>query len=489
MILNNSVSNLSTNKNRMSALDSQLSTYKKISRPSDDPIIAIRALRLRSSLTEVSQYLEKNIPDATEWMSVSEGALVQVDDMFRDVLDYCTQGSTDSLGPSDRRTIINSLSQLKDAIFDQGNVDYAGRYVFTGYKTDSPLTFTTEEEASQKTYTITENINPDYIDKKTITSDKVDISNVGYISNADMPSSSTVRVYKLAYEKLDNTSEGEVAIKYNYDEDGNAANVVAVTTMNSTDADAYIVSDDEVRFLADTGEIVMGNNVYDDVKFAGDMTFEYDKTGFEKGEIKPEHYFTCIDKTGAEPIEYVKEMHGQDINYNVSYSQKIKVNTEASDALSYRIGSDIDALVNNISEIEAIEEKASKLKKMLQEDQYSDDASQKNLNSMLDGVNKELAIANNNIRELFDATITKFQDHQQKLDFAISDIGTRGVRLELTKNRLLEQQTNIKDLKSENEDIDLEETAIDYSSSNLIYNASLQSASKVVRQSLLDFLT
>ena len=41
-----------------------MTSQKKISRPSDDPVIAIRALRLRSSLSQINQYYEKNIPDA-----------------------------------------------------------------------------------------------------------------------------------------------------------------------------------------------------------------------------------------------------------------------------------------------------------------------------------------------------------------------------------------------------------------------------------------
>ena len=78
MMINNSLANIAVNKNQLSTLDTQMSTKKKINRPSEDPIIAIRALRLRSSLNEVTQYLEKNIPDANSWMKVIQGALEMV---------------------------------------------------------------------------------------------------------------------------------------------------------------------------------------------------------------------------------------------------------------------------------------------------------------------------------------------------------------------------------------------------------------------------
>ena len=50
------------------------------------------------------------------------------------------------------------------------------------------------------------------------------------------------------------------------------------------------------------------------------------------------------------------------------------------------------------------------------------------------------------------------------------------------------QNTNFTSLKSENEDIDLEEVVISYTSAQLVYNAALSAASKVVQQTLLDFI-
>lgn len=57
----NNLSNINTNKIYQDKLSTQMSTQKKINRPSDDPVVAIRALRLRSSVTEVTQYYTKNL--------------------------------------------------------------------------------------------------------------------------------------------------------------------------------------------------------------------------------------------------------------------------------------------------------------------------------------------------------------------------------------------------------------------------------------------
>ena len=101
MMVNSSISNIQGNKSQLNDLSTQLSTQKKINKPSDDPIIAIRALRLRSSLDEVTQYLGKNIPDASSWLSVTHDALDESNKIIQDLYNYCVQGSTDSYSEAD----------------------------------------------------------------------------------------------------------------------------------------------------------------------------------------------------------------------------------------------------------------------------------------------------------------------------------------------------------------------------------------------------
>ena len=49
----NNLSNINTNKVYQDKLSTQMSTQKKVSRPSDDPVVSIRALRLRLSLIHI----------------------------------------------------------------------------------------------------------------------------------------------------------------------------------------------------------------------------------------------------------------------------------------------------------------------------------------------------------------------------------------------------------------------------------------------------
>src|SRR5574344_540321 len=95
MMTNSTLMNISNNKRTLSRLDNQYSTGQKISRPSEDPVVAVRALKLRDSLNQLNQYYERNIPDAMSWMDVTEGALTNINSVLTRVYEQCNQGSND----------------------------------------------------------------------------------------------------------------------------------------------------------------------------------------------------------------------------------------------------------------------------------------------------------------------------------------------------------------------------------------------------------
>ena len=113
MMVNSTMANIQVNKKQVNTLETQLSTQKKINKPSEDPVIAIRALRLRSSLEQVTLYLNKNIPDADSWLKTTEGAVDEAVSVITDLYAYCEQGATDSYSPSERSTLAESLTMRK----------------------------------------------------------------------------------------------------------------------------------------------------------------------------------------------------------------------------------------------------------------------------------------------------------------------------------------------------------------------------------------
>ena len=135
-----------------------------------------------------------------------------------------------------------------------------------------------------------------------------------------------------------------------------------------------------------------------------------------------------------------------------------------------------------------IENQIKQVDNMLSESRYQDEDSQYKLNTIKEGLTKQKELAEEEMTNAFERGIKQTQNYQQQASLAKADVGNRMNRLNLTKSRLTEQKTNFTKLKSENEDIDLEEVVINYTAAELVYNASLTAASKVVQQTLLDFL-
>lgn len=121
---------------RVSRLQSQLSTGKQITRPSDDPYGTSRALALRGELEGLQQH-QRNVNDGTGWLNTCDTALGQVSDALQRVRELLVQGGNDAAGPGSRAAIADELDQIIDGIKQEGNVQYGGRYVFSGTATDT----------------------------------------------------------------------------------------------------------------------------------------------------------------------------------------------------------------------------------------------------------------------------------------------------------------------------------------------------------------
>lgn len=489
---NNMMSNINKNKFNMTKLENQYSTGKKIQRPSDDPIITVRALKLRTNLSELEQYTEKNIPDAKSWLDVTESALTTVNDILRQVNTYCVQGSTDTLTAKDRNSIVENLGQLKQQIYQEGNTNYAGRYVFTGYKTDSSLIF--NEDISNLSYDITENIAGDSIQSITKITGEYDLSDFDLTPTedfADAPKSNQVYRIQLAYDKLGTTAPEEIRF-FKKDSSGNVVEQTPfsnIVSISANDANAYIPDANTAHYIPETGEIILGSAVYEELRTAENMKVTYSKTGFANGSLKPEHYFDCVmtdsNKPEQGPIAYTKTK--QDIQYEVNYNQKLTVNTEGSAAFSHQVGRKIDDILSVVADVMKTEEKIAGVEKRL-EDKTLSQADIDRYTKLKEQLETELVLKKDAMQESFAVGITMSNKEQDRVNVAVADLGSRYVRLELTENRLSTQKVDFEDLLSLNEDVDVVDTVIKYNSAEALYNASLSAASKVVQKSLLDFL-
>lgn len=500
MMSNNSQININKNKELEDKLNTQMSTQKKITRPSDDPVIAIRALRLRGNLNEITQYYEKNIPDASAWLEVTESALKETKGVIDDMYEYSVQGSNGELTAEDRLKLLENLKELRNQIYSSGNADYAGRTVFTGYRTGEKLTFT---ESTTDLYRITEKFTKDDIEEVSYIKGKADIdltnSPLVGIPETDVQESTAQRI-RLSYDGIDNLN------CVNYTIGGVAQTPLNVVTVAKTDVNAYDVAGYNAAqtpattydaiFIAETGELILSDASAATLKTADGITMEYDKKEWEKGDLKPQHYFNC-DEYGTQdpaavpaptPIQHRDPTEGQIIEYDISFNQSLRVNTLASEVYTHDISRDVDELIAATEAVIAIEDKKKKLEAMKSETAYSDDANQAAIDETLTAVEKEYTFAKENMKNMFQHSITQSQGYLDTTNLAIANCGARGKRLELTESRMKEQQTSFSELASKNENVNVADVAIELASAELAYDAALMATGKIAQQTLLNYL-
>ncbi|WHY94164.1 flagellar hook-associated protein FlgL [Neobacillus cucumis] len=137
MLNQNMLFNLSQTNKAMQKYQDQASSGKKINKPSDDPVSAVRGMYYRSSLNEVDQY-KRNADDGASWMSTTDDALNEVNSVLQRVRELTVQGLNGTNDPSARTAITQEIDQLKEHLGEVANSQIAGKYIFAGTDIKNP---------------------------------------------------------------------------------------------------------------------------------------------------------------------------------------------------------------------------------------------------------------------------------------------------------------------------------------------------------------
>ncbi|MGF2685785.1 flagellar hook-associated protein FlgL [Marinobacter sp. DUT-3] len=114
----------------------QVSTGKRVNRPSDDPVAAARILKLNQELARVETY-QRNATLADNRLKQEESALESSIDVIQRVRELTVQAGNGSLSQNDRQSI---ASELKERLGQLANItntkDASGEYIFSGFQGD-----------------------------------------------------------------------------------------------------------------------------------------------------------------------------------------------------------------------------------------------------------------------------------------------------------------------------------------------------------------
>ncbi|SFD96894.1 flagellar hook-associated protein 3 FlgL [Lentibacillus persicus] len=136
MLSNNMLQNMSKSYSNMNTYMDQLSTGKKISRPSDDPFIAVKSMGYKKQTAEIEQY-KRNTNEMHVWMDNSDAALNEATQTLQKVRELAVQASNDALDEEGRKSIQQEAVHLKESLIDIANTKVNGKYLFNGTNIDS----------------------------------------------------------------------------------------------------------------------------------------------------------------------------------------------------------------------------------------------------------------------------------------------------------------------------------------------------------------
>jgi flagellar hook-associated protein 3 FlgL len=135
MLSTDAVRQLQANIQRLARSQEQVSTTRRLNRPSDDPAETRAAVKVRDSLAELDQFA-RNIDVADRTLSATDAALSAAGDIVQRARELAIQGANGSLSPTDRQSLGVEVDQLLNALLEQANAKSAGSYLFSGFRTD-----------------------------------------------------------------------------------------------------------------------------------------------------------------------------------------------------------------------------------------------------------------------------------------------------------------------------------------------------------------
>lgn len=138
MLSSNMLRNLSSSYSKMGKLQNQITSGSKISRPSDDPVIAVKGIGYRTNLNKVEQY-QRNMGEVENWLDSSDDTLDHVGIALVRIQELVTQAASDSNTPEDRGKMEKEIDQIKLQIRDLANTKVGEKYLFSGTNTLSPV--------------------------------------------------------------------------------------------------------------------------------------------------------------------------------------------------------------------------------------------------------------------------------------------------------------------------------------------------------------
>ena len=144
MTINSFVRNLTDKSEQLLKLQEMISSGKRITKFSEDPMGMAKIVSYRKTLCAIDQY-NKNIAHGKSWLSTASSTLGQVDELLIRAKELTVSQATETSSPQTRALVVEEIKNIYDQLIQLANTEVGGSYIFAGYQTDNSA-FTRDDD-------------------------------------------------------------------------------------------------------------------------------------------------------------------------------------------------------------------------------------------------------------------------------------------------------------------------------------------------------
>lgn len=443
MLAMNTLRHISQGYERLGKIQDQFASGKKITRPSQDPVIAMNGMRYRSQVVEVEQF-QRNLGEVYNWLDNADSALDKTTQALHRIRELAVQASNDTYEVTQRTNIAKEVKQLFDHVVEMASTKSNGKYIFNG--TD---TMTKPIDTSKIDMGVSAIAN--YASQPEL----LEISHGGeiYRSTVSSITSSPATFMNAKGETLTidyNNPSALIAHEYietglpNNEDFTNPNNIEIAYEGNKFTYDLGLSDPANNKFVFEnSGETITIDLSGSTAKIEysdgpNTKTLSEKQIGFFKTETLKDTQIVVSDRTAV-------STNTEDVNVELLKGVVINTNIRPQSVFNNALFGDIIALQKLLEDPETRHEDITKA------------------------------------MDVFDKHIDNFVSER-------AELGARVNRAEMIEERQLEQEVIAKRIMSNNEDADMEKVIIDLTTQESVHRAALAAGARIIQPTLMDFL-
>jgi len=451
----------------------QLSSGRRISRPSDDPTGSSRALRFERQISDVERY-RKSIDNGGNITKAGSAALTQASGLITEARELLLQGLNGTLTDEGRVSIASEIDLIRTQLLEISNTKSGDLYVFGGTETSKPPF---EERG------IDGRVNVEYrgndAEQFIRAGDRSDVAvslNGGDVFGRFEPGGALIGgITGVTGGSTADQGSGQIDLTLRHDQLrasdlANLQSSLGLNLVNGGSQDSFL---GDAQLVIDTtaNTIQFGGGPVQPIP-ATPLPNDLTLTNAQGGELH-------LDFSGYNGAGFNGSLRGEGsasidgVNFTSLgdfSATDLELQSSQSDTVLH-----INTTGAAVEGKELVEfQGTTNLFDMLQ--QVADDLEN------VDGVDA------NEVRGRLSRQLKEVDRHHNNVLVGVGVLGSRTRRLELSGIRATEVETSLQGLLSEVQDTDLAEVALDLSRSQFLLQLAQQAGSRLLQTSLVSFL-